>query len=145
MAMTPLDAYQLVARLHTGQTDKAGRPYIEHLTRVFLRVQASGGDLMQQIGSLFHDTIEDGKASAEQLKWLGVPDAALEIVLVLTKRKGQVYEEYLAGVKCHPKALLVKLEDLADNSDPARLSALHESVASRLREKYGRALQFLTA
>ena len=37
--MQVLDAYQLAARLHTGQTDKAGRPYIEHLTRVMLRVQ----------------------------------------------------------------------------------------------------------
>ena len=43
--MEALEAYQLAAQLHTGQVDKAGRPYIEHLTRVFLRVQASGGVL----------------------------------------------------------------------------------------------------
>lgn len=143
--MDTLEAYQLAARLHTGQVDKAGRPYIEHLTRVFLRVQAAGGDLFQQIASLFHDAIEDGKASVGQLKWLGVPDAAVEIVVVLTKSKGQRYEEYLAVVKNHQKALLVKLEDLADNQDPTRLAALPVDVAKRLREKYGRAQQFLTA
>ena len=43
--MQILEAYQLAAHLHTGQVDKASRPYIEHLTRVFLRVLAGGGDL----------------------------------------------------------------------------------------------------
>lgn len=63
--MDLIEVYQLACRLHTGQVDKSGRPYIEHLSRVFLRVQAAGGDLTQQIASLLHDAIEDGKASAE--------------------------------------------------------------------------------
>lgn len=29
-----LDVYELACSLHTGLVDKAGRPYIEHLTRV---------------------------------------------------------------------------------------------------------------
>lgn len=142
--MELLDVYQLVCRLHTGQVDKAGRPYIEHLTRVMLRVQAAGGDLTQQIAALLHDAIEDGKVSAEQLLWLGVPRDAIELVVKLTKRKGQSYEDYLADVKRCPQALMVKLADLGDNSDPARLASLPEAVALRLREKYGKARQFLT-
>lgn len=141
--MDALGAYQLAARLHTGQLDKAGRPYIEHLTRVMLRVQAAGGDLFQQIASLLHDSIEDGKASAEQLAWLGVPDAALALIVVLTKRRGQGYEDYLAGVKINQKALVVKIADLEDNGDPERLSVLPETVAQRLRQKYGQAMQLL--
>lgn len=141
--MDLLEVYQLTCRLHTGQVDKAGRPYIEHLTRVMLRVQVAGGDLTQQIASLLHDAIEDGKVSAEQLLWLGVPTDAIELVVTLTKRKGQRYEDYLAGVKCCPKALLVMLADLDDNSDPIRLSALPEALAQRLREKYGKARQLL--
>lgn len=35
--MEALEAYQLAAQLHTGQVDKAGRPYIEHLTRLVLQ------------------------------------------------------------------------------------------------------------
>ena len=35
--MEALEAYQLAAQLHTGQVDKAARPYIEHLPRVFKR------------------------------------------------------------------------------------------------------------
>jgi len=47
--MKILHAYQLAASLHAGQADKAGRPYIEHLSRVFLRVLEAGGDRDQQI------------------------------------------------------------------------------------------------
>lgn len=142
--MELLEVYQLACRLHTGQVDKADRPYIEHLTRVLLRVQSAGGGRIQQIASLLHDAIEDGKVSAEQLLWLGVPTEAVELVVVLTKRKGQSYEDYLAGVKHHQRAHVVKLADLDDNSDPARLAALPEAVAQRLRQKYGNAKQFLS-
>lgn len=38
-----LQGYQLAASLHSGQKDKSGRPYIEHLSRVFLRVVEAGG------------------------------------------------------------------------------------------------------
>lgn len=143
--MELLDVYQIACRLHTGQVDKAGRPYIEHLTRVLLRVQAAGGDLIQQIASLLHDSIEDRKVSAEQLLWLGVPKEAVELVVVLTKGERQSYEGYLAGVKSCQRAHLVKLGDLDDNSDPARLAVLPEAVAQRLRQKYESARQYLAS
>lgn len=142
--MDALKAYQLAAKLHTGQTDKAGRPYIEHLSRVFLRVQAAGGDVMQQIAALLHDSIEDGKASAAQLSLLGVPDEALQLIQTLTKPKSQRYSDYLSNVKSVPGALLVKQADLADNSDPERLAALPEVMARRLRVKYADAAIFLS-
>lgn len=141
--MDVLGAYQLAAQLHTGQVDKAGRPYIEHLTRVMLRVQANGGNPPQLIAALLHDSIEDGKASAEQLVRLGVPDAALVLILVLTKGKGQGYENYLSSVRGNQRALLVKFADLDDNGDPARLAVLPVDVAERLRKKYESARQFL--
>lgn len=142
--MDTLKAFQLAAKLHTGQMDKAGRPYIEHLCRVFLRVQAAGGDVMQQIAALLHDSIEDGKASASQLSCHGVPDEVLQLILTLTKQENQSYSEYLSNVKLSPRALLVKLADLADNSDPERLAVLPEVVAQRLRVKYTKAASDLS-
>ena len=143
--MELLDVYQLACRLHTGQVDKAGRPYIEHLTRVLLRVQAAGGDLFQQMAALLHDVIEDRKASAEQLLWLGVPAEVVEMVKVLSKDVNQGYEEYLTVVKCHPRVLPVKQGDLDDKSDPVRLAALPEALAKRLKKKYDGAKLFLAA
>ena len=116
--MELLDVYQLACRLHTGQVDKTGRPYIEHLTRVLLRVHAAGGDLFQQMAALLHDVIEDRKASAEQLLWLGVPAEVVE---------------------------MVKLGDLDDKSDSARLAMLPEALARRLKKKYDSAKLFLAA
>ena len=141
--MTLLEAFNLAARLHAGQTDKAGRPYIEHLTRVLLRVQAAGGDLVQQIAALLHDSVEDAKTSAAELRQLGTPDEAISIVLALTKHRGQSYQDYLEGLRNDARSLLPKLCDLDDNADPARLAELPEALADRLRQKYERARRYL--
>ena len=143
--MELLEVYQLACRLHSGQVDKAGRPYIEHLTRVYLRVLAAGGDRFQLMAALLHDSIEDGKVSEAQLLWLGVPAAAVTLVVVLTKLKSQRYEVYLGLVKRNPAALLVKLEDVNDNKDPERLAELPAAEAGRLRTKYQRAWDFLAS
>lgn len=143
--MNLLEIYQIACRLHTGQVDKAGRPYIEHLTRVFLRVQAAGGDLMQQMASLLHDAIEDEKVSAEQLLWLGVPAEVVDMVKGLSKRKEQSYEQYLAGVKKDARLRLVKLADVDDNRDPARLADLPVALSQRLQKKYDHAKLVLEA
>lgn len=47
---------------------------------------------------------------------------------------------YYACVRTNPLALRVKLADIADNSDEARLALLDEKTAVRLRRKYKKAL-----
>lgn len=143
--MKILDAFNLAATLHAGITDKAGRPYIEHLARVFLRVIEAGGSRDQQVAALLHDAIEDGLITNEGLIQAGVPEIAIELINALTKKDGQSYLEYIAGVKSVPAAVLVKHCDLADNSDEDRLSRLSANEASRLREKYRQALAALIA
>lgn len=142
-AMTALEAYKLAATLHRGQVDKAGHPYIEHLTRVFLSVCSRGGDLDQQVASLLHDAIEDGKTDAEGLLRAGVSAASVDIISTLTKTDGQSYADYLSRTKSHEKAVLVKVCDVLDNADPERLAKLPDNVSLRLRNKYAAALSFL--
>lgn len=48
-------------------------------------------------------------------------------------------------MKAHEKAVLVKLCDLADNSDPERLALLDAATADRLRTKYDQARALLVA
>lgn len=143
--MKILEAFKLAATLTAGQVDKAGRPYIEHLTRVFLRVCEAGGDRIQQIAALLHDAIEDGRTSADDLLKAGVPREAVGLVLILTKETGQTYASYVLGIKAHEQAILVKLCDLADNSDPERLALLDAATADRLRTKYDKARALLVA
>jgi (p)ppGpp synthase/HD superfamily hydrolase len=141
--MSPAEALDLAGRLHAGQLDKAGQPYIGHLRRVAAAVYARGGSDAEQIAAALHDAIEDGHATAEFLAADGVPSAALHLVALLTKAEGQRYADYLAAIKADPGALLVKLADIADNSDPERLAMLPPDVADRLRTKYSKAMEIL--
>lgn len=141
--MDILRAYKIACQLHAGQTDKAGRPYIEHLTRVMLTVQMDGGDRFQQIAALLHDSIEDEKTTAEELLALGVPSEAVVLVQTLAKRKDQSYEDYLRGLSGSCRVLPVKMADLDDNSDPERLELLPERQRMRLQAKYAQAWDIL--
>lgn len=141
--MDILRAYKIACQLHAGQTDKAGRPYIEHLTRVLLRVQMDGGDRFQQIAALLHDAIEDEKTTAEELLASGVPAEAVVLVKALTKRKDQTYEDYLRGLSGRYRVVAVKMADLDDNSDPERLELLPELLRMRLEAKYAQAWDIL--
>lgn len=143
--MNPAEALDLASRLHAGQVDKAGQPYVGHLRRVAATVYARGGSDAAQIAAALHDAIEDGHVTAEFLAGDGVPGAALHLVALLTKAEGQPYADYLAAIKADPDALLVKLADIADNSDPARLAMLPPDVADRLRHKYAKAMEILMA
>lgn len=141
--MKLLDAYKLAATLHAGQVDKAGRPYIEHLSRVFIRVLEQGGERGQQIAALLHDAIEDGHATEETLLAMGVPSPAVDLIVVLTRREGQSYPDYIRGMLNRERAVLVKRCDLADNLDEERLKVLTPQVSQRLKAKYGGALSIL--
>lgn len=138
--MKILDAYKIASRAHAGQFDQAGRPYIEHLSRVFLRVAERGGDRDQQIAALLHDVIEDGRRTREQLEAEAVPPGAISLVLNLTRSPSEPYIEYVARCAAEPRLALIKRSDLEDNSDPERLAALDPATAARLRAKYERAL-----
>lgn len=135
-----LDAYRLAARLHAGQVDKAGRPYIEHLSRVFLLVGERGGDRDQQIASLLHDAIEDELTTEPELLEAGVPSGSVALVKALTKDPKASYAGYIRGLLGNPRALLIKHCDLDDNCDPERLKALDAATRTRLLTKYRRAL-----
>ena len=141
--MKIIAAYKLAAQLHRGQVDKAGHPYIEHLTRVFLRVVDAGGDRDQQIAALLHDSIEDGHTSIHALDADGVPPLAVSIITALTRGSSEPYSDYIRRVRGRHDAALVKLADLADNSDPARLALLPIATQVRLIDKYSRAAQLL--
>ena len=127
--MDILRAYKIACQLHAGQTDKAGRPYIEHLTRVLLRVQMDGGDRFQQIAALLHDSIEDEKTTAEELLALGVPSEAVVLVQALTKREEQSYEDYLRGLIGRYRVVTVKMADPGRQQRPRAPRAFARAAA----------------
>jgi (p)ppGpp synthase/HD superfamily hydrolase len=128
----------LARRVHAGQTDKAGRPYAEHLAAVAGGVAARGGSPEQVAAAWLHNAVEDGKLSAEWLAGAALPQVTKDIVLAVTKRSGEEPEVYAARIVAVPGARLVKEADLAHNADPARLAVLPPETRERLTAKYAR-------
>jgi len=67
-------------------------------------------------------------------------DRIVDAVVLLTRTEQVEPAEYYARIRENPLALAVKLADIHDNLDPARLSRLDADTASRLLRKYGAAL-----
>ena len=131
---------EAVARAaHRGQTDKAGRPYAEHLRAVAEGVRARGGDEEQIAAAWLHDAVEDDALTERWLDGAPLSRRTKDIVLAVTKRAGEDPEEYAGRILATEGALLVKEADLAHNADPARLARLDDAATrTRLTEKYAR-------
>ncbi|MFC9682219.1 HD domain-containing protein [Streptomyces sp. NPDC056948] len=138
---TPLTLAQVEATAraaHAGQTDKAGRPYAEHLRAVAEGVRERGGDEDQIAAAWLHDAVEDDALSPQWLREAALSSRTKDIVLAVTKRAGEPPEAYAARILATPGAPLVKEADLAHNADPERLAVLDEATRMRLTEKYAR-------
>lgn len=133
-------AKALAIRAHAGQVDKAGRPYIEHVSRVAARV--SGYPVTEAVAWL-HDVAEDSEAFVDELVDT-FPEYIWQTVAHLTRLKGVSDGAYYALIRSDWAALQVKLADIADNSDEERLALLDAKTANRLRKKYKAALEALT-
>jgi (p)ppGpp synthase/HD superfamily hydrolase len=136
--LTPAEVEATARAAHEGQTDKAGRPYAEHLQAVAEGVRARGGDAEQIAAAWLHDAVEDDALSARWLDEAALSRRTKDIVLAVTKRAGEPPEVYAGRILATPGALLVKEADLAHNADPVRLAVLDEDTRKRLTEKYAR-------
>ncbi|KUN72856.1 phosphohydrolase [Streptomyces canus] len=134
--LTLAEVEALARAAHEGQTDKAGRPYAEHLRAVAEGVRTRGGDDEQIAAAWLHDSVEDDALSAQWLDQAALSRRTKDIVLAVTKRAGEPPEAYARRILETPGALLVKEADLAHNADPARLAVLDEVTRKRLTEKY---------
>ncbi|WP_267473061.1 HD domain-containing protein [Stenotrophomonas rhizophila] len=128
----------MARRAHASQRDKAGRPYIGHVARVAARVE---GDADAQAVAWLHDVVEDCPEFAAEVSTF--PAHIRTAVACLTRRAEVAPAAYYAAIRANPLALKVKLADIADNSDPARLQYLPADQAQRLADKYAHALQAL--
>ncbi|MBZ6250173.1 HD domain-containing protein [Streptomyces olivaceus] len=138
LRLSPAEVEAVARAAHEGQTDKAGRPYAEHLRAVAEGVRRRGGDDEQIAAAWLHDAVEDDALTERWLDGAALSRRTKDIVLALTRRPGEPPEEYAARILATPGALLVKEADLAHNADPARLAVLDEATRTRLAEKYAR-------
>lgn len=124
----------LAEQAHAGQTDKAGRPYVEHPRRVAARFE----DPVLRTVALLHDVVEDTHVTLNDLHRL-FPTNVVMAVDALTHRKGEDRDLYYRRVRANERARLVKHADIDDNADPQRLALLDEATRDRLVAKYEKA------
>lgn len=129
-------AQRMATQAHAGQTDKAGQPYIGHPGRVAARLT---GDEHAVAAAWLHDVLEDTQTTAADLAAQGVPATVVAAVEALTRREGDLPDDYYARVAANPLALRVKRADIADNTDPERLAQLDPALRERLTAKYDHA------
>lgn len=132
-------ALAIARKAHAGQVDKAGVDYIQHPLYVASQVETE----QEKAVALLHDVIEDSNITAVDLLASGLPNEVVTAVQILTKKKGQSYQEYLEKVKTNDLARVVKLADLKHNSDLSRLKTVSNTDYERVK-KYKNAIRYLS-
>ena len=122
-------AMEIAVQAHKGQTQKNGQPYILHPLRLMLKLQTE----QEMITAVLHDVLEDSEFTFDDLKRQGCPEAILQALDCLTRRKEERYSDYILRVKNNELARKVKLVDLQDNMDVLRLTKLTKKDLDRLQ------------
>ena len=132
-------AIELAKQHHKGQTDRTGKPYIEHPLRVMNQMKSEE----EKIVAVLHDIVEDTDISLNDLRNEGFSEKVVSAVECLTKQVGENYDSYIERISFNPLAVKIKLADLEDNRDLTRLPQVTDKDLERL-EKYDKALEKLT-
>lgn len=133
------DAIALAVKIHQGQVDKYGRPYILHPLRVMFRL----GTELEQVVGVLHDVVEDSDLTWDDLRRMGYSDEVIEALDGVTRREGESYEAFVERSLAYPLSRRVKVADLEDNMDLRRISGeLSDKDCERLK-RYRRAWERL--
>ena len=132
-------AKEIATVAHRGQKDKIGVAYIEHPTRVAAKLSGP----REKAAAWLHDVIEDCGIGARDLLDAGISQEVVDAVVLLTRTEDVGNDEYYKAIRDNPLALAVKLADIADNTDEARVSQLEPADRKRLTERYRYALAVL--
>ena len=130
-------AKALAEKMHEGQTDKSGMPYITHPMRVAGRLRTPE----EQVVGWLHDTVEDTDLTLADVRAQFGPETAAAVDAV-SRRDGETWEEYLDRAKANPVARRVKISDLIDNSNLGRIPEITMQDVER-QAKYNKALRKL--
>lgn len=136
-------AFAYARRMHADQKDKAGRPFVLHLTRVWGRVVVTKGDEEVQAAALLHDILEDTEVTLDDLiDRFGFRVATIVLCLTRLPEVTETYQEYILRVAVNDAARLVKMADVMDhlahrNDIPDTLVVRYEKAMAVLRIREG--------
>ncbi len=125
-------AYELVSEVFKNQVDKAGKPYIGHLTRV--KDGLSRPDEIRECIALMHDLFEDYPEWTPKRLQPDFPQRVIDALILLHHKTGVPYMDYIEPIKSNLDAEDVKISDLRDNLDTTRLPFLIDEDMVRIRK-----------
>jgi (p)ppGpp synthase/HD superfamily hydrolase len=132
-------AIVIAAEGHAGTIDKAGAPYILHSLRVMLAMREKN----DRIVGVLHDVVEDCAGwTLDRVRSEGFSEEVVEAINSVTKRDGEEYFSFVRRAAENPIGRKVKLADLKDNSDLARISNPTQRDFDRI-EKYRDAIKII--
>jgi (p)ppGpp synthase/HD superfamily hydrolase len=133
-------AILLATKMHHGQFDKGGHPYILHPLRLMLKADND----IERIVSVLHDVIEDTDCTKETLIKNGFSSLIIDAVMALTRAEGEVYADFIDRIGKNDIARKVKILDIEDNMDLTRITNPTEQDFSRLK-RYKKSLDALNS
>lgn len=132
-------AIVIAAEGHAGAADKAGAPYILHCLRVMLAMS----DTNDRIVGVLHDVVEDCAGwTLDRVRSEGFSEEVIAALDSVTKRDGEDYFSFVRRAAANPTGRKIKLADLRDNSDLARISNPTQRDFDRI-EKYRKAIAMI--
>ncbi|MCB0790176.1 MAG: phosphohydrolase [Flavobacteriales bacterium] len=120
-------AIRLAAKVHKGQVDRFGKPYILHVMRVMMR----GHDLEEQVLGALHDVLERSDQTVDDLAKKDFPPRVLKALEHISRVPEEDYDAYIERVMRDPLAVRVKLHDLADKMDLLHVNTLAHADLKR--------------
>jgi (p)ppGpp synthase/HD superfamily hydrolase len=134
-------AIAIAAEGHAGQIDKAGAPYVLHPLRVMLSLST----FEERVVGVLHDVCEDCPGwTFDRLRDEGFSERVIDALASVTKSEGEGYEAFVMRAAANPIGRRVKLADLRDNCDLARIASPTERDHERIA-RYRRAIAAIEA
>ena len=104
-------AANLAQKVFGGEADRTGKPALEHY-----RVVAQSFDAEDEACvALLCDALDGGKVSEDDLRAVGLSDAALDACLVLRRGEAEEFFDYIIRIKGNGLAARVKRADLVQH------------------------------
>ncbi|MBK6371059.1 MAG: phosphohydrolase [Flavobacteriales bacterium] len=124
-------AIRLAAKVHRGQTDRFGNPYVLHVMRVMMR----GHDFEEQVLGALHDILERSSLTEEDILSKGFSPRVVKALRHITRDPAETYEQYIDRVVQDNLAIRVKLHDLADKMDLLHVEQLDPADLKRYNKQ----------
>ena len=124
-------AIRLAAKVHRGQLDRFGKPYVLHVMRVMM----GGEDFDEQVLGALHDVLERSDLTMSDLEKKGFSPRILKALDHITRRADETYEQYIDRVVEDNLAIRVKINDLADKMDLRHVDQLDDSDLKRYNKQ----------